>query len=238
MVNHLSGKRENGNRRRNTTEARKSSPDLLAQGAYDALIDRLRDGTLSSGAFHTVPGLVDLLAFPLAAVRDAVKRAEACGLLSVIPKRGVVIMDAGPETTRACLNLRAMFDVDGARRLIASGAEMPLAALRAAHEEMLHDARREMTPDLPRQAIRTDLSLHDALSAGLDTWLEKRLYEENRNRIAIIQNTRAFLPNRIASAMEEHLAIIAALEARDADGARDAIRFHLKNTLQWWGVPA
>lgn len=235
-MKHLSEKHENSGVVENAGKPGKEPRDLLAEIAYDALVGRLRDGALSSGAFVTVPGLVEMLGFPLAAVREAVKRADACGLLTVIPKRGVLIMDAGPETTRACMGLRAMFDAEGARRLIRSGADMPLKALRASHEDLLESACREMTPDLPRQAIEIDLSLHDAMSAGLGTWLETRLYEENRNRIAIIQNTRAFLPNRIVSAMEEHLSIIAALEARDADAAADAIRVHLQGTLQWWGV--
>ncbi|UUP18972.1 GntR family transcriptional regulator [Nitratireductor thuwali] len=236
-MKHLIEKRENEGRTGKAAARGGQAPALLARGAYDALVDMLRDGSLSSGSFATVPDLVEMLDFPLAAVREAVKRADACGFLNVIPKRGVMIMDAGPETTRACLSLRAMFDVEGARRLVKKGADMPLEALRAAHEDMLERAQREMTPDLPRQAIRTDLSLHDALSAGLDTRLEALLYDENRTRIAIIQNTRAFVPNRVVSAMEEHLAVISALETRDADAAADAIRLHLQNTLQWWGVP-
>lgn len=236
-MKHLLKKRENESHPGKAGNRGKRTPALLTEGAYEALVDMLRDGALSSGSFVTIPHLVEMLDFPLAAVREAVKRADAYGFLNVIPKRGVMIMDSGPETTRACLSLRAMFDMEGARRLIKSGADIPLKALRAAHEDMLERAQREMTPDLPRQAIRTDLSLHDALSAGLDTRLEAGLYDENRHRIAIIQNTRAFVPNRIVSAMEEHLAIIGALEARDAAAAAEAIRLHLQNTLQWWGVP-
>lgn len=222
-----------------TTNRRKAAggaPDLLARSAYDALVDRLRRGKLGSGEFVTIPGLVELLGYPLAAVREAVKRADACGLLTVLPKRGALIMDAGPETTRACLSLRALFDTEGARRLIRDGGNIPVDRLRAAHRDMLERARREMSPDLPRQAITTDLSLHDALATGLGTKLETRLYAENRDRIAIIQNTRAFLPNRIASAMEEHLVIIDAFEARDTAAVADAIQAHLANTLRWWGV--
>ncbi len=214
----------------------KASPELLAQGAYGALVDRLRSGAPASGAFVTVPALVDMLGFPLAAVREAVKRAEACGLMTVIPKRGVMVMDAGPEMTRACMNLRALFDAEGARQIIQNGSDMKLEALRATHSDVLERARQALSPELPREAIQTDLSLHDALSAGLATPLEKRLYAENRDRIAIIQNTRAFLPNRIVSAMEEHMAIMDALEARDADAAAAAIREHLRNTLAWWGI--
>ena len=50
----------------------------------------------------------------------------------------------------------------------------------------------------------------------------------NRDRIAVIQNTRAFLPDRIVPAMREHLAIIEALERRDAEAAVAAIALHYR----------
>ena len=185
-----------------------------------------------------MPVLVEQLGLPIAAVRDAVKRAEAGGLLSVLPKRGIMIMDAGPETTRDCLELRAMFDCEGARLLIERGGEIPLAALRQEHERLRDEAQAKLTADLPRRAIRTDLSLHDALATGLGSPLARRLYAENRDRIAVIQNTRPFVADRIVPAMNEHLAIITAIEARDTDRAFAEIRDHLRNTLRWWGVPA
>ena len=61
----------------------------------------------------------------ISALREAVKGTEVTGLRSVIPKRGIIVMDAGPETTRDCLSLRAMFDCERARCLIAAGADMP-----------------------------------------------------------------------------------------------------------------
>ena len=58
----------------------------------------------------------------------------------------------------------------------------------------------------------------------------------NRDRIAVIQNTRAFLPDRIVPAMREHLAIIDAVERRDAEAAVAAIAEHYRTTLRWWGI--
>ncbi|TCD12292.1 GntR family transcriptional regulator [Oricola cellulosilytica] len=217
-------------------QSRIGTSDLLTERAYDALVARLRDGSLQSSAFMSMPMLVEQLDLPLAAVREAVKRAESGGLVTVLPKRGVMIMDAGPETTRECLDLRAIFDCEGARRLIEKGIDIPLGRLRDAHEKLREAATANLTPELPRRAMETDLSLHDALSRGLGTRLAARLYAENRNRIAIIQNTRPFLSDRIVSAMDEHLEIIAALEARDADRAAVAIRDHFHHTLRWWGV--
>ena len=212
------------------------SKDLQAERAHAALLELLRSGKLGSGMFLSMPSLVDDIGLPLSSVREAVKRAESTGLLSVIPKRGIMVMTADPETTRQCLALRAMFDCEGARCLIEGGAEMPLAQLRATHQNLLDAANSEDFPDLSQRAISTDLSLHDLLADGIGSQLAARLYAENRDRIAVIQNSRPFLSTRIVSAMSEHLEIIAALEARDIGAAQHAIRYHLHNTLRWWGI--
>lgn len=219
-----------------TVIPRSNAGDGLTYKAHQALLARLRDGRLASGSFLSMPMLIQDLGLPMAATREAVKRAEASGLLSILPKRGITVMDAGPETTRECLELRAMFDCEGARRIIKTGADFPLAKLRAEHERLRDAAATRMTAGLPDEAIRTDLSLHDALAHGLDSALARKLYAENRDRIAVIQNTRPFLADRIASAMQEHLAIIDAIEARDVARATSEIRDHLRHTLRWWGV--
>jgi DNA-binding GntR family transcriptional regulator len=209
---------------------------LMADQAYQRLIGVLRDGGLSAGQFVSMPGLVELLELPLAATREAVKRADVNGLVRVLPKRGVLVMDASPKATRDCMDLRALLDAEGARRLIAARADLPLSALRATHEALIEDATQAMTSELPRRAISTDLSLHDALSTGLDNPLAAAAYRVNRDRIAVIQNTRPFLPDRIVPAMQEHLAIIEALERRDAEEVVAAIGAHYRATLRWWGI--
>jgi DNA-binding GntR family transcriptional regulator len=209
---------------------------LLADQAYDKLIAALRAGDLASGQFVSMPALVDLIGLPLAATREAVKRAEARGLVSILPKRGVVVMDAGPRTTRDCMDLRALLDAEGARRLIARSTDLPLDELRDRHREVLDAARHALTPDLPKRALATDLSLHDALGGGLGNPFAAEAYRVNRDRIAVIQNTRPFLPDRIVSAMEEHFGIIDALERRDEAAAVAAIRAHYHTTLRWWGI--
>lgn len=212
------------------------SPDLLNEQAYQALIEKLRNGSLSSGTFLSMQMLVELLDRPIAAVRDAVKRAEASGLMEILPKKGVVVMGAGPLVTRECLELRMIFDCEGARQLIKNESAVDLHILREAHEDLLAEAIKGVTPELSKRAIKTDLMLHDALSKGIESKLTARLYEENRNRVAVIQNIRPYLSDRIISSMNEHLAIINALEQRDTNAAVEAVRNHLRHTLRWWGV--
>ncbi|MEZ5755007.1 MAG: GntR family transcriptional regulator [Paracoccaceae bacterium] len=213
-----------------------ASEAKLTDQAHQALLAQLRDGRLPSGMFLSMPMLVERLGFPMAAVREAVKRAEGPGLVTVLPKRGLMVMQASPGMTRECLELRALLDAEGARRLIARGAEMPLADLRAAHLRLRDAAETAVTPEMQRRAILTDLSLHDLMARGLGPGVMGRIYDENRDRIAVIQTQRPFLPDRIVSAMTEHLEIIAALEARDAEQAAEAIAQHLRHTKRWWGV--
>ena len=218
-----------------STPARNGS-GALTRAAHETLRAHLHDGRLRAGAFLSMPMLVETLGLPLAAVREAVKRAEAAGLVTVVPKRGIAVMEADADTTRECLDLRAVLETEGARRRLLCAGPPDLTELRRQHEEMLARARQSLANGLPRQAIAGDLSLHDRLSGWLDSALMTQLYADNRSRIAIIQNVRPFLPDRIVPAMEEHLRIIAALEAGDIGRATEAIRQHLHQTMRWWGV--
>lgn len=212
------------------------SDQLLAVQAQEALGDALRTGTLRSGQFVSLSHLVEALGFPLAAMREAVKHAASLGLMTTLPKRGIQIMEARPEVIRECLDFRAVLDAEGARRRISSDDLDGLDELRARHERMRAEARSGTEKDMPPEAIRIDLSLHDFLAAGLANSRLLAAYDANRLRIAVIQNVRPFLQDRIASAMEEHLDIIDALERRDPGAACRAIMHHCAQTMRWWGV--
>lgn len=209
---------------------------LLADKAQQALWAALRSGQLRAGQFLSMSQLVDLLDYPIAAIRDAVKQGSVQGLLTTLPKRGVQVMDANPETIRECLDCRMVLDQEGARRRISTGAVSGLDTLRDQHEKMRNAAQTAAAGNLPVKAIVVDLSLHDYLAEGLGNSLLTTAYGANRMRIAIIQNARPFLQDRILSAMDEHLAIIDALESQDAEAATGAIRYHYRQTLRWWGV--
>lgn len=209
---------------------------LLAAKAQEALWQALRNGTLRDGQFLSMSQLVTMLELPLSAVREAVKHASSLGLVTTVPKRGIQVMEARPETIRECLDFRMVLDQEGARRRISSESLDGLAALRERHQSFLDSAAQAPGAHPGGDAIAVDLSLHDYLAAGLDNAQLTAAYAANRMRIAIIQNARPFLQDRIASAMTEHLAIIDALEARDGEAATAAIQHHFRQTLRWWGV--
>jgi len=216
-----------------------SELDTLNARAHAALIAALRRGELRAGQFLSMPQLVEMLGLPLAAVREAVRHAGASGLLDIIPKRGVQILEATPETIRDSLDLRMVLDQEGARRrILDQEALKSLPALRESHVEMLEAAQGAATAQLSFRAIQVDLSLHDFMAAGLDNPLLRAAYDANRVRISIIQQVRPFVQERILSAMQEHLAIIDALQDGDVSAAVAGIAYHNERTQHWWGVTA
>ncbi|KQI73007.1 GntR family transcriptional regulator [Loktanella sp. 5RATIMAR09] len=211
-------------------------PSLLAEKAQQALWSALRSGHLRGGQFLSMAQLVDLLDCPIAAIREAVKQASSQGLLVTFPKRGIQVMDVTPDTIRQCLDFRMVLDQEGARRRISDGKASALKDLREQHQKMQQAATANKSNTLPKQAIEVDLSLHNFLADGLGNAQLLAAYDANRMRISIIQNARPFLQDRIASAMQEHLVIIDALERADTQAAVDAIQHHCAQTLRWWGV--
>lgn len=212
------------------------TPKPLSDQAFDALLGALRSGGLASGGFYSMPELSRELNYPIAAIREATKLAMARGLLTILPKRGITVMDAGPETARTCMDMRAALEREGARRIIAADRPFPGDRLRWTHEDLLRKARDHDPSATGNVAIDIDLSLHNALFEGLDNRYLRQAYADNRDRIAVIQQSRPFLQDRIVSAMEEHLQIIAAMEARDLPAVVKAIDVHLAQTLRWWGL--
>ncbi|BAL25640.1 GntR family transcriptional regulator [Azoarcus sp. KH32C] len=209
---------------------------LLAEKAFNALKAMLTGGQLRAGQFVSMPDLARMVDLPLAPVREAVKRAESAGLLNVLPKRGVAVMEATPDLIREYFDLRLIFDQEGARRLVRGGHGERLAALRDVHVRLVEAARNGITPSLQREAMAVDWSLHSTLSDALGNATVREIYAQNRDRISVMQHSRPLLPDRIVPAMEEHLAIIDGILGGDEQVAAEAVRRHFAQTLRWWGI--
>lgn len=140
---------------------------LLADVAYERLVAKLRHGEVRAGEFVSIPTLVRMLAMPLAPVREAVKRAEARSLVSVLPKRGVSIMTATAAEIRDCLDLRSILEEEAARRLIASPLPPPLGGMWNERLRIVEGSLEGADSVLTKRVVDVELSLHDFLATGI-----------------------------------------------------------------------
>ncbi|HEU0230193.1 MAG TPA: GntR family transcriptional regulator [Burkholderiaceae bacterium] len=209
---------------------------LLTDQAFLAIKALLFDGEVHAGQLVSMAELVKRSGLPLAPVREAVKRAEAVGLVEILPKRGVQIMAATPDTIQACFHLRCLIDQEGARVLASNITKDAIEALRDEHIAVREGAVKAVTPDIQRLAKKVDWELHSTLAGALNNNLAAQIYDSNRDRITVLQQSRHFLPERIVPAMTEHLRIIDAILTGQTQEAMTAVRQHMVGTLRWWGV--
>jgi GntR family transcriptional regulator, rspAB operon transcriptional repressor len=216
---------------------RENSPGvLLGDQAYFTLKQLLTTGEIRAGEFMSIADLSARIGLPIAPIRDAVKKAEAMGLLQVLPKRGIIVLSGTPKLIDECFRLRAIFDQEGARLLARTKTNRDLHSLRARHVAVLTAARKNMSAQLQREALEVDWELHAQLSAAHRNDSVAAIYEQNRDKLAILQSSRPFLPDRLIPAMKEHLAIIDAIMEGDESKAAKLVGLHLTQSLRWWGI--
>ncbi|XOT95027.1 FCD domain-containing protein, partial [Alcaligenes pakistanensis] len=105
------------------------------------------------------------------------------------------------------------------------------------HEKILEQAQSGVvTTALQIQAMEVDWALHRYLAQALHNRSAITIYEENCDRINVLQHSRRPLPERIVPAMKEHLQILDTLQAGNPEAAMHAVRHHLAQTLRWWGA--
>ena len=200
--------------------------------AYDRFKNRLFDRTLSSGSFVTQRELCDILESPMGAVREALKRLEAEGLVNLLPQRGIQIIKLDVRFVNEAYQIRMIFEQEAVRKMASAPKEPFLEDLYNRTSEM--KARAEMQDwidgDLGAEGLKIDLDLHDALIANLENTLISDSYQKIDDRVRLIRMNSKFNRDRLIDAMSEHLAIISALLQADEKQSLTALTNHISTS--------
>ena len=212
------------------TGARPVSPEpaKLRERAYDAFTQRILTREIKPGQFVSQRELVELTGVPLGAIRELAPRLEAEGLVVIIPQRGMQVAPADLSLIRNAFQFRLFLEREAVREFAAAAGADAIAAQRAAHEEILTRARQAITGKLIAKAQFVDLAFHEAIIDHLGNDIISKAYRVNWIKIRLIRhNETGLLPELVIPVMEEHLAIVTALEARDPDKASAALSAHI-----------
>lgn len=169
--------------------------------------------------------LADELGVSRTPVREALRKLELEGFIVMIPRKGAYIADFSLK------DIEDVFEV----RIALEGLAAGLSADRATEEEL------EILERLTAEKA-------EAISAGnieklidVDTKFHETIYQASRNErlTAIISNLREQIqryrttslqyPGRMQASLEEHRALVEAIQARDAATARQLAQEHIEN---------
>ncbi len=196
----------------------------LGTQVYDALRDLLIAGGLAPGERLSLRTVAERLGTSMMPAREAVSRLVADEALEVLPNRAVRVPVITLQKFRELTRVRIA--VEGFAAAEAAWAVGPdaLAAI-GQHDAAFRQEVRSPEPDLER-AMRANRDLHFAVyeAAGLPSLVA--IIEGLWLRIGPVLNLdMRSSPRRLAEggAQAHHAALVAALAAGDAEGARAAL---------------
>jgi DNA-binding GntR family transcriptional regulator len=205
----------------------------LRDQAYLSFIQHLLDRALQPGQFVTQRDLVELIGFPLGAVREMIPRLEADGLIQSLPQRCLQIAAVDLRLVREAFQLREIIETAAVAHFVRNAPTKAIAALRAALDDVASGLTEGITPDLLDRAQTADWAFHDAIVAHMGNGLLGEVHRVNVVRIRVIMQERAMLSHEaLPPALSEHAAIIAAVERRDEAAAVAALRAHIASARE------
>ncbi|MDX6751735.1 GntR family transcriptional regulator [Geminicoccaceae bacterium 1502E] len=205
----------------------------LSELAYQRFKEDLFGGRVKPGQFVSQRELVRLTGVSLAPMREALLKLEAEGLVQLVPQRGIQVAEASLKMIRNAFQLRMIVEKEAVRLFVESAAEAEIVALLESHEEVLAQARLGIGQALLERAQTTDWRLHDTLVACLGNELVSDIHRVNSDRIRLIRLDHGLLTAaNLASAMEEHLAILEACRRREPEAAAAAVERHLSTAMR------
>ena len=202
------------------------------QKAYEAFTRHLLAHALRPGQFVSQRELVELTRLPVGVVRELVSRLESEGLVMTVPHRGMQIAYVGIDLIRDAFQYRSMIEREAIASYADTAGDEEIARWRQAHEAILETCERGLGDQDPAaflaEAQTVDFNFHTTIVDALGNAIISDAYRVNSLKLSLVRQERGRLTMALLPlAMQDHLAIIAALERRDAVGAAQAMATHV-----------
>jgi len=196
----------------------------LSGEAYRALRSAILDRRFAPGLKLVVRILAEDLGLSPTPIKQALAALEREGLVLAIPHQGYYV----PQIT--------LPDVEElyALREVIEGLAAARAAERATHDFLiqLDQLLRRQRSCARRGQIRRygdlDLAFHRHLREASGNARLVRVAESFNGQMRLLISTSAQLPGRLQASLQEHVAIVRAVRARDAQAAEAAMRHHVR----------
>ena len=190
--------------------------------AYGRLKEAIQAGDLTPGQRIRENEMASWLEMSRTPVREALRRLEADGLLTFAPYRGMVISELDHQAVMELYSMREVLEGTAAGLAARHASDAEIAVLKDIVAGELDDAAD------PRRIASHNKHFHGALyRAAHNRYLLKTLNVLS-DAMALLGMTTMAITGRSETAHGEHLAVVAAIEARDPSAAEAAMRDHIR----------
>lgn len=194
----------------------------LAEHAYRAIRNAIQEGQIEAGQRVLELELCSWLKVSRTPIREAMRRLQSDGMLVHAPGGGLSV---------AQHDLRAVAELyDVRERLEGTAASLCARFADATEIHMLRamlDSHRQL-PNDPKVHARENILFHEQIyRAAHNRFLLKSL-QDLHDSVVLLGRTTFTARGRIAEALAEHQAIVAAIARRDEAAAEDLARRHVR----------
>lgn len=193
----------------------------LADQAYEKIVDLLLGGSLVAGEVLQERRLAVILNISRTPVREALGRLEAEGLVSR-HGRVVRVADIDPAAYIEVLDVRLLLEPEAAHLAAGRISRSTAEHIRAEIWRLM-----ETPSPTPAEHWAVDDLVHGTIAEAAGNRHAAGLILDLRRRTHVF-NTRR-IPDRLRPGALEHLAIIDAVSAGDADTSRNLMRRHISH---------
>ncbi|MCJ0762885.1 GntR family transcriptional regulator [Variovorax terrae] len=203
------------------------TPSLAPQSLHDEVAASLRSrifgGELAPGSFIDEAALCESLKISRTPLREALKVLTAEGLVRHEPRRGCFVNEVTAQDLDEIFPVIALLEGRCAFEAARRASDADLAALETLHERLTRHAKARRINDY----YEANHLIHEAIiTLANNRWLAQVIGDLRKIlKLARLQQLHA--PGRLEQSLSEHLAVFAALKARDSEGAEAAMRTHL-----------
>ncbi|PQA78736.1 GntR family transcriptional regulator [Rhodoferax sp. TS-BS-61-7] len=200
---------------------------LVHNSLHDEVADGLRarifEGLLAPGSFIDEAALCTELAISRTPLREALKVLAAEGLVRHEPRRGSFVNQVTEQDLDDIFPVIALLEGRCALEATRNATDADIAALETLHTSLQQHAAAKRITDY----YAVNFQIHEAIiTLANNRWLAQVIADLRKIlKLARLQQLHA--PGRLEQSLSEHLAVFAAIKARDGEAADAAMRTHL-----------
>ena len=198
-------------------------PNSLHDEVAAQLRDRIFAGELMPGTFLDEARLAEQLQISRTPLREALKVLTAEGLVRHEPRRGCFVNEVTEQDLDEIFPVLALLEGRCAREAATNATDADLQELEILHDKLNRHAKARRITDY----YAANFAIHEAIiTLANNRWLAL-VISDLRKIVKLARLQQLHAPGRLDQSLSEHMALVAALTARDPEGAEAAMRTHL-----------
>lgn len=201
---------------------------LVHNSLHDEVAAQLRErifaGELAPGSFLDEVQLAEQLKISRTPLREALKVLTVEGLVRHEPRRGCFVNEVTEQDLDEIFPVIALLEGRCAYEAARNATDADLEALDEMHQKLARHAKAKRINDY----YAANFAIHEAIIAlAGNRWLAM-VIGDLRKIVKLARLQQLHAPGRLDQSLSEHMAVFAAMKARDPEGAEAAMRTHLQ----------